>query len=273
MKINYNFNKSSESITCKVESIELEILETPKPLEISQDEFEVALKEDEDFLDFKIEVDFTENPNLNRIISILVSEGWDFELDVEYYDLEKGYEEGNAILEIDNTIYVEFHIAQGSFGNEVSKAKAYKSIKPSIQNKTFNNALELKEYITSITGKVEFISSSSIDEVLLKEWLGEWSYEKKKVLKLKSIKDLELTEALKASYGTGSTLLDCGNYCLDTYEKIYRNHTNIILKEQYSSKDTLLQRQFFEEYEKLEATDTKIGSPKLNSNWIFNIKK
>lgn len=38
----------------------------------------------------------------------------------------------------------------------------------------FETELELKDYINSIQEPIEFITESDIDQVLMKEWIGEW---------------------------------------------------------------------------------------------------
>jgi hypothetical protein len=43
-------------------------------------------------------------------------------------------------------------------------------------DKQFTSQQELKDYINSIQEPIEFISESSIDDVLMKEWIGEWDY-------------------------------------------------------------------------------------------------
>jgi len=50
---------------------------------------------------------------------------------------------------------------------EIEKEKITYSLK-------FTSQKELKNYINTIQKPIEFISESSIDDVLMKEWIGEW---------------------------------------------------------------------------------------------------
>ena len=42
--------------------------------------------------------------------------------------------------------------------------------------KQFTSPQQLKDYINTIDELIEFIAKSSIDDVLMKEWIGEWEY-------------------------------------------------------------------------------------------------
>jgi hypothetical protein len=40
----------------------------------------------------------------------------------------------------------------------------------------YTSQQQLKDYINIIQEPIEFIAESSIDDVLMKEWIGEWEY-------------------------------------------------------------------------------------------------
>ena len=44
----------------------------------------------------------------------------------------------------------------------------------SSESKVFVSPQQLKDYINTIQEPIEFIAESSIDDVLMKEWIGEW---------------------------------------------------------------------------------------------------
>lgn len=49
-------------------------------------------------------------------------------------------------------------------------------LKGIIQTKSFTSQQQLKDYINTVQEPIEFIIESSIDDVLMKEWIGEWEY-------------------------------------------------------------------------------------------------
>jgi hypothetical protein len=53
---------------------------------------------------------------------------------------------------------------------EIEKEKITYSLK-------FTSQQELKDYINTIQEPIEFIAESDIDQVLMKEWIGEWEIE------------------------------------------------------------------------------------------------
>jgi hypothetical protein len=138
-----------------------------------------------------------------------------------------------------------------------------------IETKQFASQKELKDYINTIQEPIEFITESDIDQVLMKEWIGEWEYKKVTVNKLRSVKIKK--ELIDKFTGSGNKKLDHGIYC-HRYFTTQRYFENLVMKDKYTIDGDLVQRQFFERYMIEENTKEKLGSPKLNSNWIFKIK-
>ena len=103
------------------------------------------------------------------------------------------------------------------------------------KDKQFTSRKELKDYINTIQKPIEFIAESSIDDVLMKEWIGEWE-EKHFVYDNEIEPDFTVEKSYK-------------NTCW-TFR--YKNQV-----EYNSTIDGVI--------------STKTGSPKLNSNWTFKI--
>jgi hypothetical protein len=111
---------------------------------------------------------------------------------------------------------------------EIEKEKITYSLK-------FTSQKELKDYINAIQKPIEFIAYSDIDQVLMKEWIGDWE-EKHFVYDNEIEPDFTVEKSYK-------------NTCW-TFR--YKNQV-----EYNSTIDGVI--------------STKTGSPKLNSNWTFKI--
>lgn len=169
MKINYKFNKSSESITCKVESVELDF------------------ESDREFIDSSLYVDIL-NEYATKVIGedayLLESDEdiedyiSDFETIIEEETTRRGYELQYIEEPLFDGYFVCFNKIFYTDSMEIQDIKIYKITN---DTKTFTNEQDLKDYINSIKEPIEFIGSSSIDDVLLKDWLGEWEYNSKTV--------------------------------------------------------------------------------------------
>ncbi len=45
-----------------------------------------------------------------------------------------------------------------------------------LDNNIYRTPQQLKDYISTIQEPIEFIAESSIDDVLIKEWIGKWGH-------------------------------------------------------------------------------------------------
>jgi hypothetical protein len=200
MTINYKFNKSSEARDCVVESVELkyqlnnrELVDNSLHVEILNNYAKTLIGEDAYLLESE--------EDINDYVS-------DFHTVIEEeINVEKGFEYYYIEEHLFDDYFVCFEKWIYSESTEIENVKIYKII---TETKTFISQQELKDYINIITEPIEFITESDIDQVLMKEWIGEW--ETKKVL-------------------------------------------NSNLGNEYSYYETVY-----------------MGSPKLNSKWIFKIK-
>jgi hypothetical protein len=197
MKIRYKFNKSSEARDCVVESVELELIDT-KEVELTEEQlFEIDSN-------FECKYEYTSNET------------------VYDYDYEKGsvrgeydfdftqFAEKNQEDYVNRTILGHCTYYRNGHSNfEERDFRCWEEI-TTTETKQFISQQELKDYINTIQEPMEFIAEFDIDQVLMKEWIGEW--ETKQVL-------------------------------------------NQILGRDYTYWETVY-----------------VGSPKLNSNWIFKIK-
>jgi len=130
MKINYTFNKSSESRYCTITSVQLNTSTVYKfPVTEHQ------LKE--------------LNPNI-KDYKDHTTDGLHFDFSTSESTIKGKLEEGELVIWLENT---------------------------DLEEKEFYNKLDLKDWLNLVKDPIEFIGKSSLDDVLLKEWIGNWEYE------------------------------------------------------------------------------------------------
>ena len=205
MTIKYKFNKNSEARDCVVESVELNIKEqiTYDVVPLSKEELiEVLLRNDcgsseESKLEFIEESKPSNNSweygyDITGIVNCAITY---LKINTEFYttkdteyDLGKGTESGEACVLLNNedediSIYGKSTYSYYN-GTDLKDIKAERTInKKTIEAHTvaFASSQELKDYINTIQEPIEFITESSIDDVLMKEWIGEWKYKIEKI--------------------------------------------------------------------------------------------
>lgn len=199
MKINYKFNKSSEAQTCDVNNIELEIV---REIDLSFNKKELKKEELIELLNSN---NFAEFMSIDDIVSSLYFERYnDFynnyiqEENRDYIcspvnrKVTGRYSYGNhEIINVsfwfkDFTIKFTAYIIEGrgEWTFSRNKDKPHYTIFQEFnnyeikENKQFTSQQSLKDYIKTIKEELEFIGTSAIDDVLLKDWIGEWKTEK-----------------------------------------------------------------------------------------------
>ena len=167
MTIKYKFNKSSEARDCVVESVELHVKNNMR-------------YEKTTFEEFKNDCD-----NLLKETSDITKEiGLNFNKDsfIEYMKQSHIFttlDAGFATHTIYSRMYDDYSFTLHSTIN--NKTKAVKDVLEverikgkSLPIQFFTSQKELQPYINSIQEPIEFIAESDIDQVLMKEWIGEW---------------------------------------------------------------------------------------------------
>jgi hypothetical protein len=149
MTIKYKFNKSSEARDCVIESVELQ---EEKRIEI------------EDF-ELKDKIN-----NYEEVYKELIDEE---EWRCKYYKSEYRI---NDIANVDIRVVVEW-TDWGNYADYLEDLEIIAFYKTTTESKFFTSQQELKDYINTIQEPIEFIAESSIDDVLMKEWIGEWNTE------------------------------------------------------------------------------------------------
>jgi hypothetical protein len=215
MTIKYKFNKSSEARDCVVESVELETLHISKRTITEEELYELNSNFDNDYQRFIVEV-----------------------VSIDNSDMDKSLSKCKVVLDLStDTITIKgsgTHI-QTWQDNYVEDVELYIENK-TVEIKTFTSQQELKDYINTIQEPIEFIAESDIDQVLMKEWIGEWEE-----------KHFVYDNEIEADF---------------TVEKGYKNTCwTFRYKNQVKYNSTID-----------GVISTKTGSPKLNFNWTFNIK-
>lgn len=157
MTIKYKFNKSSEARDCIIESVELEVM---KELKVNFTE-----KEYKDFID--------------KNHSSFLYEEAEYDEDIIDRDLKNGTEDfistETYYVKNDCKLITVFNCSRNSQADS-TKFKSSTLLTTTKETKTFTSSQQLKDYINTIQEPIEFIAESSIDDVLMKEWIGEWEY-------------------------------------------------------------------------------------------------
>jgi len=307
MKINYKFNKDSEARTCNVDSIELIVKTEATYKELSFEEVIEVLKNDSEFTD-DIE-ELTKTTDLIELVSLLDTKGYDYDFWLDGRDLEKAYEWGIGTMKFGDTGHFEFELTRSYDYTEVEYVSAFIQDKSVTKEaKTFTCPNELKEYINSLEGKIKFVGKSSIDDVLIKEWLGEWEeyevfnrdYKEEYDIGYNSdlvylnIDDLSFYRKPIEVLLTDEDIIEINKLITDMnlhypYKDFHIEElTNsyyceiVIRYKDYSTKSIIfdetkeyLTREdlvFYEKIKILKNPKIKLGSPKLNSNWKFKNK-
>lgn len=220
-----------------------------------------------------------------------------------YNDSDWGIKKGNFILESNKNNFkcvIEGFYNPHQSGLTVNRIREiYKTVNI---NQTFSSPKELKDYIRTIQEPITFIAESSIDDVLMKEWLGEWEYKTEvkndyeKTYFTESEKDEEVAKEVELHL-TARRFDD--EYCLDNFD--YENEE--IIDADYCDFKMLVERTYLIEiknrlfkfyatgleivnygfeidevyvYEIITeeiVTNVKTGSPKLNPSWTFKIEQ
>lgn len=153
MKINYKFNKSSEARDCIISGVELTMTSTTK-VSITEEELYVLNSEfDEDYQRYIIK---------------------DFNYDTS--DLDNGRVQCKVKLDLSTretvikgtATHVKTH--QDNYFEDIALWKELINQ----ESKQFTSPSDLKSYIQSITEPIEFVTNNPLDEIILKEWIGEW---------------------------------------------------------------------------------------------------
>lgn len=129
-----------------------------------------------------------------------------------HYKFNKSSEARDCVVESVELIIYEID------SNNITSENCLKAI-PRIRY--FDNQ-QLKDYINTIQESIEFIAESSIDDVLMKEWLGEWEYE----LYCKHCKSYLVNELCEASAQNYIEVPNCkADYCATGSPKLSSNWT------------------------------------------------
>ena len=189
MTIKYKFNKSSEARDCVVESVELRIpiLWDTEIKKLTREELidyifqEDYFKDEEEYLESKkLKEDIlAKNWTLDELICQLhYKMFYDYEVEWDYFDVCKSYQSGDGGIELNNSdVTISFRVYNYSDSTEFKDVTAVftkSTIVKEAETKQFTSSQELKNYINTIQEPIEFIAESSIDDVLMKEWIGEW---------------------------------------------------------------------------------------------------
>lgn len=173
MTIKYKFNKSSEARDCVVESVELEVMKENKTIidlntvcdildKYESDKPTDEVKTVEDILCFFDDIRFD-----NVEDEIIDEESYG-----NRHRISGDYEFENKILFV--TLEYLHQSGHGDFNCKLIESYV---IDTSLETKTFTSPQQLKDYINTTQEPIEFIAKSSIDDVLMKEWIGEWEYQ------------------------------------------------------------------------------------------------
>lgn len=169
MTIKYKFKKSSEVRDCVVESVEVIVIKENKTIVGLETIYEILNKYEQDpptdVIDiYDILCYFNDGRFENVENEVLYEESYG-----NQHSVEGEYKFDDKVL----FVKLEYlhQSGHGDFNCELIQSYV---IDTKTETKQFSSQQELKEYINTIQEPIEFIAESDIDQVLMKEWIGEW---------------------------------------------------------------------------------------------------
>ena len=202
-------------------------------------------------------------------------------------DISKGREFSRYEIEMkyEDRIYcLSFSMMESQYD---SRRFGFKMEMLTNETQIFHNSLDMKEYCDTIDEDVLFVIVSSIDDVLLKDWIGEWETEEKIETheERTEIPPIDLLwELARWDYPViKQELIDEDYFRFKKWKTEFRiseiEGKNVVaIKVWYQTEqgeDKTESIRFYEVQKKQIRTkgDRKIGTAKLKGNWTFKIEQ